>query len=141
MFRCIRCRARGESVAAHQVRQVWPETSRCDSPGDRVAIHACLRLKNMAAGRYALIGYCLFLLNLYPPPKIFRSIHVNAEQHFCMLYAAELRALSHVDSWMLRIDPQCIDLVGHQILFSRQLGYPEAVDHVGGDERKKWRRR
>src|ERR1700722_5122075 len=141
MFRCIRCCARGESVAAHQVRQVWPETSRCGSPGDRMAIHACLRLENTPSRRHALIGYCLLLLILHPCRKIFRSIDVDAEQHFCMLYAAELRALSHVDSRMLRGYPQLVYLIREQILLPRQLWHPETMDHVCREQREIRRRR
>src|ERR1700728_3506111 len=73
IFGGVRCGARGDGVAAHQMCEVRTKMSSCNGSGNGVAVHARGRLENAAARRNRIAistgRWCLLRLN--PLSKLF----------------------------------------------------------------------
>ncbi len=89
-------RTSGDGVPAHQMSQVWAETSFRWSPRDSVAVDARRRFKHaFAGGLRGRSGQLLLLVN--PPLEFLARLHIDADEHFRVLCPAILGALAQED--------------------------------------------
>src|ERR1700683_3104213 len=137
VFRSVGCSARCNGVTTHQMREVRTKMSICDGSGNSVAVHAGSRLKDAAAFHNRVTRDGRLFLLLDPVVELFRRIHINPQQHFGVLDAAILRALTEINSGLLGIDPGVIHSVRNQVRLSSKTRHPKAVVRVSGKKSEK----
>src|SRR4029077_19637189 len=94
MFRSIFWRTGCESMAAHQVCQVWAETPGTVCASNGVAGQASSRFEDMPSSRFFFILIRALSLRADPGSKFFGAVHVNAQEHLGVLRSAILSALA-----------------------------------------------
>src|SRR6266705_88914 len=83
-----------ESMAAHQVCQVWAETPGTVCASNGVAVQASSRFEDMSSSRFFFILIRRLSLRADPGSKLFGVVHVNAQKHLRVLCPAVLCALT-----------------------------------------------
>ena len=80
-------------------------------------------------------------LRRHPAGEVVRRVHGHGEEHARVLHAAELGALPDVGARRPRLHPRPVALAGDDVHLARELGDPEAVNHVGRLQRDERGRR
>ena len=135
-----RVRAAGEGGAARQVREVRP-VGRLRRVVEDVAVDApeVLRVGEQllrGPGRFAVgVGERVdgtLLLLAQPLLEVGGALGDHAEAHVGVREAAVLRALPEIGPGFVGVERERVLLPWDDVLLARELGHPEAVDHVAG---------
>ena len=94
---------------------------------DCMAIQASSGLKYPAAFAHFIANNGWFFFVLHPSIELFARINVHTQQHFGVLRAAILRALTEIESRLVGVDPCVVFAVWNQVRFSRKTWHPKAV--------------
>jgi hypothetical protein len=137
----IRRHSGANRVSTHQVSEIGAEPSICYRARDLVTVDAGCVLKNASTfgrttsqtGRPPLI--------LCPSIELVAWLHIDAEQHFCVLNAAILGALPEKEAGLMRIDPHLIRVIGDEVRLASQTRYPKTVICVCRQQSDERRRR
>src|ERR1051325_7121977 len=112
------------------MRQIRSKASISHSAIDPMTIDAGGLLENQTASGRARIVLGQLLLLLDPAVEFLARIHINAEQHLCMLGATVLGALAEKQSGALRLNPHRVYFIRDEVRLAGQARYPEAVHNV-----------
>src|SRR6267154_5879915 len=114
--------------------EIWTKTPGTVCASNRVAVQASRRFEDMSSSRFFFILIRRLSLRADPGSKLFGVVHVNAQEHLCVLRSAILSALAEKQARFMRVYPCLVYVVRNQVGFSRKLGNPETVVGIGGKQ-------
>src|ERR1041385_4914537 len=122
----------GDSRAAADVRQVWPDLRAGLRALDGVAHHARRGEKDHLAAPLQVVRGLRgrLTLLLLPRAELLRRLGDDEEGHVRVLVSTELRALAAVRALAVGPEHQRRVLAGDEVFFAREVRNPEAVNHV-----------
>ena len=132
-----------EAMVSRLIRCVrsGPKRPLAARAGHGVAVDAGGRLEDLTSLGHGLTRDRRLLLFLNPAIEFSARLHVHAQQHLGVLGSAVLRALPQVEPGLVRVDPRLVRAVRNQVGLAGQPRNPEAVIHVGGQQRDERRGR